>query len=49
LKGGGVLGTAGAILGAFRVGYELGTKIDQATGASTALGDLLWDLLRDDD
>jgi len=45
-KVGGVRGTAGAILGAFLVGYELGTKIDQATGASTALGDLLWDLLR---
>jgi len=45
-KVGGVRGTAGAILGAFLVGFELGTKIDQATGASTALGDLLWDLLR---
>lgn len=46
LKGGGAQGTAGAILGAFLVGWELGKKIDQETGLSTKLGDFLWDLTK---
>ena len=49
LSGGGARGTAGAILGAFLVGYELGTKIDEATGASDWLADTLWGWFGDED